>query len=189
MCIFSIPCNHVTFWNESISALERRKWGEDISYQEKCQAQGGLTESHIDWVIFVLARTDPFPCCCTLPPPSSSSVLCGFLLHASLLVFSSCISFWVILPTELYPAGIKTSTWNMLWDVHPVSCLKGQQSWRGDVTCLNGSYLAMSFSFIFFFFCLWKKSYLTQGREQGICSAMNVYLLFTSEMPMSICAV
>lgn len=48
MRIFSIPCNHVTFRNDSISALEQRKWGKDIFYQEKCQARGGLTESHVD---------------------------------------------------------------------------------------------------------------------------------------------
>ena len=134
----------------------------------------------------MLAGADPSPPCCTLPPPSSSSVLFSFLLRASLLVVSSRISSQVILPSKLYPAGIKHSTCKMPWDVHPESCPEGRQPWQGDIVCLNGSYLAMPFSFIFL---LEKKVDLTQGREEGICSTMNVYLLFISEMPMSICAV
>lgn len=72
----------------------------------------------------------------------------------------------------------------MFWDIQPESCPEGRQPWQGDIACLNGSYLAMPFIFL-----PKKKADLTQGREEGICSTMNVYLLFTSEMPMSICAV
>lgn len=70
----------------------------------------------------------------------------------------------------------------MLWVVHP----EGKQLWQGDIVCLSGRYLAMPFSFVFL---PKKKAAVPQGREEGICSTMNVYLLFTSEMPMSICAV
>lgn len=119
-----------------------------------------LTEWYLCWPgqTHLLAAARFLP----LPAPqfyvaSSFMRLCWFSPHAS---------FWVILPTELYPAGIKTSTWNMLWDVHPVSCLKGQQSWQGDVTCLNGSYLAMSFSFIFFFFLLPMKKVISNTRKR-----------------------
>lgn len=72
----------------------------------------------------------------------------------------------------------------MLQDVYPGSCPEGRQPWQGEVACLNESYLARPFIFL-----PKKKADLTQEGEEGICSTMNVYLLFTSEMPVSICAV
>lgn len=52
------------------------------------------------------------------------------------------------------------------------------------------SWKLLSNAFVFLFFFLPKKKEdLGQGREEGICSRINAYLLFTPEMPVSICAV
>lgn len=112
----------------------------------------------IDWVTHWLSDIcagQDRPISSLLHASSPFQLLCFMWLPPS-RISAGCLLTHLFLGDSTLQSGsswnkTQPSTCNMLWDVRPVSCPEGWQPWQGDVTCLNGSYWAMPFSFRFYF--------------------------------------
>ena len=137
-----------------------------------------LTEGYWRW----LGQTHLFPAAHFLPLPAPQFHLASSFMHLCWLSPHTFIPRWFYSPNYIQPEqnpACVTCSGTFTWS--PAQRVGSP----GKVT----SHVLMKILSNAFFLLPKKKADLTQGREEGICSAMNVYLLFTSEMPMSICAV